>query len=446
MWVAQNGVLAAQVETGSRAAADRYRGVMRGRLHPAWIVAGATFVVLLMAAGFRSTAGVLLVPLHDTFGWSHSSISLAVGINLLCYGLGAPFAAALVERFGMRRMMLLALAVIAASSLVTVVMNATWQLYLLWGVVNGSATGLIAIPLAAIVANRWFHERRGLVMGLLGASNASGQLVFLPALAWLAGRDWRYAAAAVSVVALGIVVPIVLFFVRDHPSDAGVRALGAHVDYTPPVVTGNPFSSALTTFREVALTNTFLLLAASFFICGLTTSGLIQTHLIPAAHDHGITQVTAAGLLALIGVFDIVGSTASGYLTDRFDSRWLLFWYYGLRGLSLIALPVVLASQGAGLVVFTVFYGLDWVATVPPTVALTRERFGVEKTGILFAWIFGFHQLGAAVAAQAGGFIRTHSGEYDLAFYAAGLLAILAGMMVLGIRRRDPTVAVPAPA
>jgi MFS family permease len=406
-----------------------------GRLHPAWIVAGGTFVVLVMAAGFRSTAGVLLVPLHETFGWSHEAISLAVGINLLCYGLGAPFAAALIVRFGMRRVMLIALVTIAVSSLITVEITATWQLYLLWGVVNGTATGAIAIPLAAIVASRWFVARRGLVAGLLGASNASGQLIFLPALAWLAGFDWRYVAAAVAAASLLVVVPIVVLFVRDHPSDAGVRAYGATHDYVRPEAVGNPFRSAIEVLLAASRSRTLWLLVGSFFICGLTTTGLIQTHLIPAAHDHGITQVTAAGLLALIGLFDIVGSTASGWLTDRYDPRWLLFWYYGLRGLSLLALPFLFTTAHPSLVLFAVFYGLDWVATVPPTISITASTFGRETSGVLFAWIFGAHQLGAAVAAQGAGTIRTIAGDYDWAFYSAGLLAILAAVMVIAIRQ-----------
>jgi sugar phosphate permease len=418
---------------------------MLRRLHYAWVVAGATFVVLVMAAGFRSTAGILLVPLHESFGWSHQAISVAVGINLLCYGLGAPFATALVERFGMRRLMICALVTIAVSSVVTIWMTATWQLYVLWGVVNGTATGAIAIPLAATVSTRWFVERRGLVTGLLSASNASGQLVFLPVLAWLAGYDWRYVAVAVAAVALCVVVPIVFVFVRDHPSDIGVRQYGAQHDYVRPALQGNPFSYAIRVFREAARSGVFWLLVGSFFICGATTNGLIQTHLIPAAHDHGITQVKAAGLLALIGVFDIIGSTCSGWLTDRFDARYLLFWYYGLRGLSLLALPFLFTSAEAGLVVFAVFYGLDWVATVPPTVALTSKWFGRERTAILFAWIFGAHQLGAAFAAEGAGAIRTIAGQYDMAFYSAGALGVVAAALAVVIRRESRPPA-PAPA
>ena len=420
------------------------RDAATGRVHYAWVVAGVAFLTLVMAAGFRSVTGVLLIPLHQSFGWSHETISLAVAVNLLLYGLSSPFSAAMVERFGLRRVMVTALATIGASSLLTIGMTAPWQLYLLWGVVNGIATGAIAVPLAAIVANRWFEERRGLVTGLMTASNASGQLVFLPLLAWIAGFDWRYAAIAIAGVALTIVLPLVAAFMRDRPADIGLKPLGAIEAPPPPAQLGNPFAAALDALRAAARSKTFWLLAATFFICGATTSGLISTHLIPAAHDHGITQVTAAGLLALVGVFDIVGTTVSGWLTDRYDSRWLLFWYYGLRGLSLLALPFLFRGPGASLVVFAIFYGLDWVSTVPPTAALTRQRFGLERSGILFAWIFGAHQVGAAVAAEAAGAIRTISGDYELAFVAAGILALLASLLVIRIARRPRPALEPA--
>jgi MFS family permease len=406
------------------------------RIHYAWVVAGAAFVALVMAAGFRATAGVLLVPLHVAFGWSHETISLAVAVNLMVYGLASPFAAAAIERFGMRRVMVVALVVIGVSALITTRMNAPWQLYLLWGVVNGAATAAIAIPLAAIVANRWFARRQGLVTGLLSASNASGQLVFLPFLAWVAGYDWRWAAIAVAAAALLVVVPIVAAFIRDYPAQIGLRPLGSAVDVPVPPRPSNPFRAAVNGLRLAWRSPTFWLLAGSFFICGATTNGLVSTHLIPAAHDHGITQVTAAGLLALIGVFDILGTVGSGLLTDRYDSRWLLFWYYGLRGLSLIALPFLLAGPQASLVAFAVFYGLDWVSTVPPTAALTAQTFGRAHLGIVFGWIFGAHQLGAAFAAETAGAIRTLAGDYEIAFIGAGVLGLIASVLVIRIARR----------
>jgi predicted MFS family arabinose efflux permease len=409
---------------------------MRSRLHYAWVVVAVGFLALVMAAGFRATAGVLLIPLHEDFGWSRGTISLAVSINLLCFGLGAPFAAGLVERFGVRPVVVAALATIAGSSLVTTVMTEPWELFLLWGIVNGCATGAVSVPLAAIIANRWFVRRRGLVTGVLTASNASGQLVFLPLLAWIAGYDWRYASITVAAAAALVVLPPVAVFMRERPADVGFLPYGADEAWTPSPPAPGGFGAALSGLWLAGRSQTFWLLAATFFVCGATTTGLISTHLIPAAHDHGITQVTAASLLALIGAFDMVGTLASGWLTDRFDSRALLVVYYGLRGLALLGLPVALGSAHAALIAFAVVYGLDWVATVPPTSALTTSAFGAERAGVVFAWIFAAHQLGAAVAAWSGGFARDTTGEYGPVFIGAGVLALLAAGLVLLIRRR----------
>lgn len=419
---------------------------MQSRLHYAWVVVAVGFVALVMSAGFRSTAGVLLVPLHDEFGWSHETIGLAVSLNLLCFGLGAPFAAALVERFGMRRVVSAALGVIAVSSLLTLGMTEPWQLFLLWGVVNGTATGAVSVPLAAIIANRWFVERRGLVTGALTASNASGQLVFLPLLAWVAGFDWRYAALLVAAAALGLVLPLVAIFMRDRPSDVGARPYGAGSDWREPPAAPAAFGAALAGLRLGARSRTFWVLAGTFFVCGATTNGLVSTHLIPAAHDHGIAQVGAASLLAMIGVFDIVGTVGSGWLTDRFDPRKLLLVYYGFRGLALLALPVAFDSRYAALVGFAIVYGLDWVATVPPTSALATSAFP-QHAGVVFAWIFSAHQFGAATAAWAAGMVRTTTGEYTVAWAVAGGLALLAAFAVLLIAvqpRRPPEPATAA--
>jgi sugar phosphate permease len=414
---------------------------MTGRVHYAWVVASVAFLALVMASGFRSTTGVLLIPLHEEFGWSHETIGLAVSLNLLCFGLGAPFAAALVERFGVRRVVGISLGAIAASALLTVRMTETWQLFLLWGLVNGLATGAVSVPLAAIIANRWFAVRRGLVTGLMTASYASGQLVFLPSLAWLAGFDWRWAALAIALVAALLVLPVVLLFMRDRPEDIGLRPYGADESWeAPPATTAPAFGAAIDALRFAMRSRTFWLLAGTFWVCGATTTGLIATHLIPAAHDHGIAQVTAAGLLALIGLFDVVGTTASGWLTDRYDARKLLVAYYGLRGLSLLVLPLAFSSANAAMVAFVVVYGLDWVATVPPTSALATAHFG-QQAGIVFAWIFAAHQLGAATAAWGAGLIRTQTGEYTAAFLIAGVLGILAALavpLIRAARTKDP--------
>lgn len=405
------------------------------RMHYAWVVAAVTFVTLLGASGFRSTPGVLIVPLQHEFGWNRATISVAVSINLVLFGFSGPFAAALMERFGVRRVLPAALVLVAAGSGLTTIMRAPWQLFLLWGVVVGLGTGAMASVLAATIANRWFVKRRGVVLGVLTAASATGQLIFLPLLAWLAvTAGWRWSAITVAAAAL-LVVPLVVLLMRDRPADVGLRAYGATEADAPPAQSFSPIAAAIDGLRLGARSRDFWLLAGSFFICGASTNGLIGTHLIPAAMDHGIPEVQAASLLAVIGVFDIVGTTASGWLTDRIDSRWLLFWYYGLRGLSLIFLPYAFALPHVSLILFVVFYGLDWVATVPPTVALTSDVFGKRSAAIVFGWIFAAHQLGAAAAAYAAGAVRTWFGDYQLAFMTAGLICLLAAGLVLRVGR-----------
>jgi MFS family permease len=405
-----------------------------GRLHYAWIVAGVTFVTLLAAAGTRATPGVLIVPLQHEFGWNRAEISGAVSINLVLFGLIGPFAAAFMARFGIRRVVVGALITIATGVALTTTMTNLWQLYLLWGVVVGVGAGCMASVLAAVVANRWFVARRGLVVGVLTAAGATGQLIFLPVLASEAvTTGWRLASLTVAAAIL-VVIPLVVVLLRDKPADVGVRAYGA-TEAEAPATTGNPLTAALDGLRLGVRSSAFWLLAGSFFICGATTNGLIGTHLIPASIDHGIAEVTAASLLAVIGAFDIVGTICSGWLTDRFDSRWLLFWYYGLRGLALLLLPFVLGSSFFGLIVFIVFYGLDWVATVPPTVALATSVFGKQRGAVVFGWIFAAHQFGAAMAAFAAGALRTWLGDYQVTFISAGLLCLIACGLVIRINR-----------
>jgi predicted MFS family arabinose efflux permease len=415
----------------------------RGRVHYAWIVLGVTFFTLLAAAGVRSTPGVLIVPLEREFGWTTAMISAAVSINLVLFGLCGPFAAAFMARYGIRRVMVTALLVISVGVGLTTFMRTLWQLYLLWGVVVGLGTGSMASVLAATVANRWFVARRGLVTGILTASLATGQLIFLPLLASLTTlHGWRWASATVSLAAL-TAVPVVALLMRDSPRDVGLEAYGAgDVDETAAPV-ANPFGAAIDGLRTGARSSTFWLLTASFFICGATTNGLVGTHLIPASMDHGVPEVEAASMLALIGVFDIIGTTVSGWLTDRADSRWLLFWYYGLRGLALLLLPFALSSTLLALLLFIVFYGLDWVATVPPTIALTTRNFGKQQGSIVYGWIFASHQLGAAFAAFAAGAMRTWLGDYQLTFISAGLLCMIASGLVIRIRRSASSPSLP---
>jgi len=421
----------------------------RTRLHRAWYVAAVAFVAIVGAAGFRATPGVLITPLRQEFGWATGVISAAVSVNLILFGLTAPFAAALMERFGMRRVVSSALLLVAAGSGLTVFMRASWQLVLCWGILVGLGTGSMAMSFVALVAGRWFVARRGVVTGVLTAGGATGQLAFLPVLASLtAAHGWRTAALTVSGTAL-LVVPLVYFLLRDHPSEVGTTAYGAtderrlsglaqvpaHEPEPAPPRSQGAARRAVTALRDASRTGTFWLLAGAFAICGATTNGLIGTHFIPAAHDHGMPQTTAAGLLALVGAFDIVGTIVSGWLTDRYDSRLLLGMYYGLRGLSLLVLPGLLAaSLHPSMLVFILFYGLDWIATVPPTIALCRERFG-DAGPVVFGWVFASHQIGAALAAAGAGIIHDRFGAYDTAFYVAGGLALVAAVLSVGIRR-----------
>ncbi|MET7394501.1 MFS transporter [Dactylosporangium sp. NPDC005572] len=415
------------------------------RLHPAWLVAAVAFVALVGAAGFRATPGVMLHPLHEEFGWSLGTISLAVSINLLLFGLTAPFAAALMERFGIRRVVAYALLLVSAGSGLTVFMRHSWELIALWGVLVGLGTGSMALAFVATVTGRWFVQRRGLVTGVLTAGGAAGQLVFLPLLAVLVeDHGWRTAALTVAGAAL-LVVPLVLWRLRDHPAELGVAAYGATAVESAPVVTTGAARRALGALRTASRTPAFWLLAGGFAICGATTNGLIGTHFIPAAHDHGMAEPTAASLLALVGLFDIAGTIASGWLTDRMDSRVLLGWYYALRGLSLLVLPVLFAATvRPSMLVFILFYGLDWVATVPPTVALCREYFGASGP-VVFGWVFASHQIGAAIAATSTGLLRDRLGNYDLAWYIAGGLSISAAALSLLLFRTRRPAAAPTP-
>ena len=411
------------------------------KVHYAWLVAGAGFAVLLASAAFRAVPGVLMVPLQDEYGWSRATISAAVSINLVVFGISGPFSAALVERVGLRRVVTVALTMIAVAAALTTRASQPWHLYVLWGLVAGAATGAVAPVLAAMIATRWFAERRGLVTGLLTAANSTGQLIFLPLMSHLAVHGWRWAMLVV-VAATVVALPIALVIFRDRPADIGLAPYGGTAVEPKPAT---PPNNAIKVLLEAARTGTFWALAASFFVCGATTVGLIAVHFIPAAHDHGIEATTAASMLAAMGVLDIAGTTASGWLTDRADPRVLLFWYYALRGLALILLANALETQSLTLVLFVAFYGLDWIATVPPTVALAARKFGPEKSGIVFGWVFTFHQLGGAAAAWAAGAVRGSTGDYMPVFVASGILCGVAALVVLRIPRAPRRVA-PLPA
>lgn len=405
------------------------------RLHWAWVVAAVSFVALLGAAGFRSVPGVMMNPLHDEFGWTHGVVGLAMSVNMTLFGLTAPFAAALMDRFGVRPVLSAALLLIALGSALSVTMTASWQLVLLWGVLVGVGTGSISMGFVATVATRWFEERRGLVTGVLTAASATGQLIFLPVVAAVTNAyGWRWASLIVAAAALAV-VPLVLVFMRNYPRDKGLAPYGAAAISAPAAVPASSFRAAFDGLRIGSRVPAFWLLAGSFAICGMTTNGLIGTHFIPAANDHGMPTTVAAGLLATVGVLDVAGTIFSGWLTDRVDPRVLLVVYYCGRGISLVALPALLSPHAEPSTwVFVIFYGLDWVATVPPTIVLCRTYFGAQAP-IVFGWVFASHQLGAAVAAAGAGWLRDQHGNYDLAFYLAAGLCFVAAVMCVSVRR-----------
>lgn len=405
------------------------------RVHPAWFIAGLTFLTLMATAGFRSAPSVLILPLEEAFGWGRDGISLAVSINVLLYGLTAPFAAALMERFGIKRVVMVALATVGSGALLTVFMNSLWQLLALWGLVVGVGTGSMALVFAASIVNRWFVERKGLVIGALTAAAATGQLIFLPTLSTFAiTYGWKSVSITVGIAAL-VMVPLIYILLPERPSDIGVRPFGAQEDWqAPSQIQGNAAALAVNTLREAVRVKNFWYLVISFFVCGLSTSGLIGTHFIPAAHDHGMMEVAAASLLALIGVFDVVGTLFSGWLTDRIDPRKLLFFYYFLRGLSLFLLPSILfATVHPSTLFFVIFYGLDWVATVPPTILLCRTVLGPERATVVYGWVFAAHQIGGSIAAFGAGVARVKFGDYAAAFYASGIACLLVSLLVLRI-------------
>ncbi|HEY3794445.1 MAG TPA: MFS transporter [Bradyrhizobium sp.] len=410
----------------------------RRNIHYGWVMVAVTFLTAIVSAGAVGAPGVFIVPLQKEFGWSTAEISSALSIRFILFGLMAPFAAALMNRYGLRNVTLAALLTVVSALVLSLGMTQVWQLILLWGVVVGIGTGMTALVLSATIAARWFAARRGLVVGILTASVATGQLVFLPLLASLTEHmGWRIALGLMCGM-LGIAAFAVLLVMRDRPSDVGLRPFGDDGKQPLPASAPNNapiMAAALGTLRDASKSSVFWILFATFFVCGASTNGLVQVHLIPMCLDFGIPQVQAASLLAAMGIFDFFGTIVSGWLSDRYDNRYLLFWYYGLRGLSLVFLPFSNFSF-YGLSLFAMFYGLDWIATVPPTVRLTAQRFGPERANLVFGWIFAGHQLGAATAAFGAGLSRTLLASYLPAFFVAGALCIIASLLTLVISRQ----------
>ena len=410
-------------------------------IHPGWIAVAVTFFTLMASAGYRSAPSVLIVPLEDAFGWSRSQISLAVSINVLLFGLVAPFAAALMERFTVRRVVMSALTLVSLSATSTIFISQPWHLWLLWGVGVGVGTGSMALVFAATIANRWFIARKGIVVGALTAATASGQLIFLPLLSHFAVTyGWKSVSITVGGAAV-LVVPFIFFFLKEKPELYGVTPYGAPSDWQPPAP--NEMSAgriAIDTLAKATKSKDFWILFSTFFVCGLSTNGLIGTHFIPAAHDHGMMETVAASLLALVGVFDVIGTIFSGWLTDRIDPRKLLFFYYGLRGLSLFLLPSILfRTMHPSTLVFVIFYGLDWVATVPPTIMLCRNVLGTSRATVVYGWVFVGHQFGASVAAIGAAVLRVKLGDYALAFYISATMCLIAALAVLKIAKGKTT-------
>jgi sugar phosphate permease len=399
------------------------------RTNYAWVVAAVTFLILLVGAGVRATPSVLIVPLEIEFGWSAATISVAIAVNIFLFGMIGPFAVAVMERFGIRRTVSFSLLILGAGVGLTSLMRTPWQMIFLWGILVGSGTGMIAIVLGATIAERWFVRHRGLVLGILTASSATGQLIFLPLLANLSVHfGWRSVSLTVALITL-LIAPIAALILRNRPSEIGLPRYGESELHQFKRQTENPALRAVRALRRGVRSKDFWLLSGTFFICGASTNGLIGTHLIPACIDRGIPEVGAANLLAVIGVFDLVGTIASGLLTDRFESRKLLAWYYGLRGISLICLPLAFNFNYYGLSVYAVFYGLDWVATVPPTIKLASNIFGEENAALMFGWIAASHQIGAASVAWLAGLLRTQTGDYSIAFFSSGVLCMLAAFL-----------------
>ena len=416
----------------------------RRGLHYGWVVIGVTFLTLLSTAGAVGIPSALILPIGKEFGWDTGEISSALALRLVLFGLMGPFSAALIERHGVRKVVLTAVVTIAIGLAGATMITRLWQLVLMWGLVLGLGTGMTALVLGAVVSSRWFTKNRGLVLGMLTASSATGQLVFLPFGAWLVEHaGWRMALIP-SLAALALSGVLVVLFMLDRPSDVGLLPFGETEPQPAVASTQRPaLAQAFSTLATASAFPTFWILAATFFICGLSTNGLVQTHFIPLCVDFGMPQVEAASALALMGMFDFFGTIASGWLSDRYDNRWLLFWYYGLRGLSLIYLPSTTFSL-YGLSLFAMFYGLDWIATVPPTVKIAASAFGRERAGLVFGWVFAAHQLGAATAALGAGLTRTAFASYLPAFYTAGFACLIAATLTPMIGRQKKPVPVSA--
>lgn len=411
------------------------------RVHYSWFILIVTFFSIIVAGITLSSSGVFINPLEKEFQWERSTIALAFAVSLFLYGISGPFMAALLEVIGLKKMMLSAMATLIVGVTLTFLMNQSWQLIVIWGGIIGLGASLFLTVLSPYVANHWFVKRRGLAVGILTASTATGQLILLPVLAMIIEHySWRWAMGLILLLST-LMFTMIAIFIKNKPQDVGLNPYGQEefIEEQSVQQRKNPIHIAFNGLLEAVKVKAFWLLAGSFFICGLSTSGLIGTHFVSYCISFGVPLVTAASLLSFMGVFNLLGTTASGWLSDRFDNRWLLFWYYLLRGASLLLLPYAL-SQGSVvlLTIFTIFYGLDWIATVPPTISITRQIFGMQKSSIIYGWIFASHQAGAAVAAYGGGLIYQFFNSYTWAFFLAGIFCAMASLFVIIIKKQTP--------
>ncbi|SFD52080.1 MFS transporter [Bacillus sp. UNCCL81] len=408
-----------------------------GKIHYAWIILIVTFLSVIIAAVTNTMSGVMMIPFEKEFGWSRASISGAFAICITLVGFSGPFIAGLYQKFSVRKVLLVGMGTLLTAILLTTIMSQIWHLFIIWGIIIGLSAGAFLTVLNAYVATTWFEKKRGLALGLLTSSSAAGQLVFLPLMAYIV-ENYSWRNAVLTIFSFGVFIYVLLWiFMKNDPADVGVLPLGAEKSNQKQANNVNPVKAAFDGFKLGAKSKVFWLLAGSFFVCGFSTSGLIGTHFISLCIDYGYKEVTAASILAFMGIFNIIGTTLSGYISDRFDNRWLLFWYYGLRGLSLLILPFALSTNSIiYLSAFAIFYGMDWIATVPPTIKLATDHFGKEKVGVIYGWIYTAHQLGAGAAAYGGGLIYSWLNAYQSIFIAAGIFCLVATLFVLNIKKR----------
>lgn len=412
--------------------------LQRRGIHYGFIVAIVTFFTMLIMSAALGLPGAMMKSFNLEFGWSVDEVSSAVALRFFLFGLMGPFAALLMERYGLKKVMCGGLFMVGLGLAMATQVTALWHLFVLWGVMLGVGTGMTALVLGAVVSSRWFTKKRGLVLGIFSASTATGQLLFLPIATWLIENvGWRVSVLPI-VVGCALMALLVILLMSNRPSEIGLTSFGelpsaantANTASVPTMVLN--FKTPFIALADAAKTQTFWILAGTFFICGLSTSGLVQTHFITLCGDNGMDALPAASVLAMMGIFDVVGTVTSGWLSDRYDNRKLLFWYYGLRGLSLFWLPFSTFSI-YGLSIFAMFYGLDWIATVPPTVKLAGAAFGKERVGMVFGWIFAAHQLGSAVAAYGAGLVRVTLLTYNPALIGAGVFCLIAAVSIFWV-------------